>query len=103
MSWQTRAAEKRAQAAALDLALVDAIEQWMTEPGYTRGEVYNVPWANGNAQGIARAIAVLRGIPFMQAWEAGLNAYQNRVCIGKPYLAEQPEPNPPGAWGKHNL
>jgi predicted RNA polymerase sigma factor len=77
--------------ALLDAALLDAICEWMAEPlpGYP------MAWALGNAQGIARAIAIQRGTTFTQAWEAGLNAYQNQMCTGKPYLAE---PNPPGAW-----
>lgn len=58
--------------------LTDAIEDWMkAEPGGDER------YAHGNAQGIARAIAAMRGTSFTEEWEAGLDRYQNRVVVGR--------------------
>jgi hypothetical protein len=65
-------------ASGLDAALVDAIDQWMRVP--TEGMQY----AHGNAQGIARALAVLRGTTFSDEWVAGLDRYQNTIVTGSP-------------------
>lgn len=59
---------------AVESALVDAIDEWMRAPA---GPPMN--YAHGNAQGIARALAVLRSTTFTIEWSAGLDGYQNRV------------------------
>lgn len=62
---------------AVETALVDAIEQWMTSP------TEYIEYAHGNAQGIARALAALRSTTFTIEWSAGLDHYQNRVVLGE--------------------
>lgn len=41
-------------------------------------------YAHGYAQGIAVALAALRGTTFAVEWEAGLDAYQNHICGNQP-------------------
>jgi hypothetical protein len=61
---------------ALEDALTKAIEQWMEVA--SSGERY----AHGNAQGIARSLALLKGTSFEVEWVAGLDRYQNKVVRG---------------------
>jgi hypothetical protein len=65
---------------AVESLLVEAIDQWMRVP--TDGMEY----AHGNAQGIARALAALRGTTFSDEWVAGLDRYQNTIVTGSPDL-----------------
>lgn len=60
----------------LETAVTDAIEQWMTVP------TEHMQYHHGNAQGIARALAVLRGTSFTEEWSAGLDRYQSRIVRG---------------------
>jgi len=62
---------------AVEHALVDAIDQWMRVP------TAEMQYAHGKAQGIARALAVLRSTTFTAEWSAGLDRYQNRIVIGE--------------------
>lgn len=57
----------------VESALVNAIDQWMRKP------TEDQQWANGNAQGIARSLAILRGTTFTEEWTAGLDSYQNSI------------------------
>jgi hypothetical protein len=59
----------------LEDALTKAIEQWMEVA--SSGERYAL--RDGNAQGIARSLALLKGTSFEVEWEAGLDRYQKRV------------------------
>lgn len=62
----------------LESALVDAIDEWMRAPA---GDA--MQYAHGNAQGIARALAILRSTTFTTEWSAGLDGYQSRVVTGR--------------------
>jgi hypothetical protein len=68
----------------VEVLLVDAIEQWMQVS--VLATVSQLGYAHGNAQGIARALAVLRGTTFTEEWSAGLDRYQNRVATGQDTL-----------------
>lgn len=61
---------------AVEALLTESIQQWMTAP---RDDVI---YHHGNAQGIARALAALRGTTFTIEWVAGLDRYQNRIVTG---------------------
>jgi hypothetical protein len=61
---------------AVEDALTDAIEQFMRAPSD------DFEYTHGNAQGIARALAALRGTTFTVEWVAGLDRYQNRIVLG---------------------
>lgn len=65
---------------AVESLLVEAIDQWMRAPSD------GMKYAHGNAQGIARALAALRGTTFSVEWEAGLDRYQNTIVTGSPDL-----------------
>lgn len=62
----------------VESALVDAIDEWMRAPTGAA-----MQYAHGNAQGIARALAVLRSTTFTTEWSAGLDRYQSRVVSGQ--------------------
>lgn len=62
---------------ALRSLLVEAIDQWMKVP------TDQMQYHHGNAQGIARAMAIVDGTSFSVEWEKGLDAYQNRVVLGE--------------------